>query len=85
MNPEVAAKIVAAVDVEIARRRRRKLDDLIASWAEDDSDSLYAFCRQLEAIQWPDIPDPTDPEEAYRREAFRCPNRRQEARWRRQW
>jgi hypothetical protein len=51
MNPATAQSIVDALDVELAKRRGRKLDALIASWTEEDGEaSLYGFCRHTDQL-----------------------------------
>jgi hypothetical protein len=78
MNPEVAAKLVSALDAELARRRKRRHAALLAQWLEKpDYEALYGACCSLQDQYEvngsfpPDVlSEPTDPDEALRREEF---------------
>jgi cold shock CspA family protein len=64
-KPDPLAQAAQALQAELTRRSRKKLDALLQALREGDTDSLYAVCRAIEHVvaRLPDIPEPTDPDE----------------------
>jgi hypothetical protein len=63
-KPDPLAQAALALQAELTRRRRKKLDALLQAFA-GDIDGLYAVCHAIEhmAARLPDIPEPSDLDE----------------------